>query len=73
MRYAKFHIENKIHPDILWIAVNIILNPEQRGIYTPIVLALADSAIELLKSRLLYDEGSNKENVPTNVGGTDEN
>jgi hypothetical protein len=49
------HRESKIHPEILWIAINLILHPNQRDIYPAVVLALADDAIEIIKNSLLSD------------------
>lgn len=71
MRYKNFLRGTEIHPDVLWIAVNLILHPEDRPLYTPVVLSLADGAIEMLKERLASGKGvrceelSHEESEPT--------
>lgn len=61
MRYAEFQHRMEIHPDVLWIAVNIILHPEHRSRYSPLVLLLADEAIEKIRMRLLQSQHNNEE------------
>lgn len=41
------------HPEILAIAVDLILHPEHRKYYSEFVLILADAAISLIKQCVL--------------------
>jgi hypothetical protein len=52
MRYRDLHRSKLIHPDILWIAVNVLLHPEDRENYSPVVLVLVDEAIGILNDHL---------------------
>lgn len=41
------------HPEVLQIAVQILLRPDSRKNYSPVVLSLADRALDRLRRALL--------------------
>jgi hypothetical protein len=52
------------HPDIVAIAIEVMLHPERRPCYSPIVLSLADAALEYIDAKLKYRREYSQELSP---------